>query len=162
MKTNRRRLFLGSAIAGALALGTIAYAGPMCKHGGGKHGEYSAEKKVEYMQKRMERMSSKLGLTDNQKTQVQTLIQNHRNTMKPLRNEKRALRQEMKNLDPAATDYSAKLADVANRKAELVSQITLANGNKRQKMAQILTPEQRTKMQEMRANRKSRHHGKYK
>jgi Spy/CpxP family protein refolding chaperone len=168
MKTNmnKRSLLIGTALAGILSLGSIAYAGPSCKHGGGKHGEYSAEKKAEYMQKRLDRMSAKLGLSETQKTQVQALMQNHRNTMKPLRDEKRALRQEMKNLDPAATDYAEKLAGVANRKGALESQITLAKGNKRQQMAQILTPEQRAKMQEMRAKHKGmrghkRHHGKH-
>ena len=168
MKTNmnKRNFLIGTAIAGILSLGSIAYAGPSCKHGGGKHGEYSAEKRAEYMQKRLERMSSKLGLSDTQKTQVQELMQNHRNTLKPLHDEKRALRTEMKNLDLAATDYAAKLADIANRKAELVRQMTIVRGNKRQQMTQILTPEQLAKMQEMRSKHKGksghkRHHNKY-
>lgn len=163
MKTNinKRNFLIGSAVAGIVALSSIAYAGPSCKHGGGKHGEYSAEQKAEYMQKRLDRMATKLGLSETQKTQVQALMQNHRNTMKPLRDEKRALREEMKALDPVATDYADKLAGIANRKGELESQITIANGNKRQQMAQILTPEQQSKMKEMRMSRKGkRHHGK--
>lgn len=161
--SNKRRLFLGSAIAGALALGSIAYAGPNCKHGGkhGKHGKYSQEQKAEYMQKRMERMSSKLGLSETQKTQVQSLMQNQRNLMKPLRDEKRGLRKEMKALDPTAADYPAKLAGIANREAELVRQMTIAKGNKRQQMAQILTPEQRAMKQQMRDKRKAKYRQKY-
>ena len=104
MKTNinKRNFLIGSAVAGIVALSSIAYAGPSCKHDGGKRGEYSAEQKAEYMQKRLDRMASKLGLSETQKTQVQALMQNHRTTMKPLRDEKRAIREEMKALDPAS------------------------------------------------------------
>ena len=76
-------------------------------------------KKAEYMQKRLDRMASKLGLSETQKTQVQALMQNHRTTMKPLRDEKRAIREEMKALDPASEDYADKLAGIANRKGAL-------------------------------------------
>jgi len=160
--TNRRRLFIGSMLAGALAVTTAAYAGPHCKKGG-KHGKWSAEDKAAFMEKRMERMASKLELTDEQKEGMKSLMENHRNAMKPLHDEKRAIRQEMMNLDPKADDYAAKLADIANRKAEISRQITIARGEKRQKMAQLLTPEQLAKKQEMRAEhgkrRGMRHHG---
>jgi len=84
--------------------------------------------------------------------------QNSRNEMKPLRFEKRALRKELRNLDPSASDYSAKLADIANRKAEIVRQMTILRGSKRQQIVQILTPEQQAKFKEMRKNRKERFH----
>jgi len=106
-------------------------------------------------------MSSKLGLSETQKTQMQSLMQNQRNLMKPLRNEKQGLRKEMKALDPTAADYPAKLADIANRKAELVRQMTMARGNKRQQMAQILTPEQRAMKQQMREQRRAKYRQKY-
>lgn len=161
---NTKRLFIGSMLAGSLALGSLAYAGPHCgegKHAGkqgghGKHGQRFDRSNPEFMQKRLDRMSSKLGLSDEQKTQFKTLVETQENLVKPLRDEKKALRIEMKNLDPASTDYAKKLADIANRKAELVRQLTIARGNKRQQMAQILTPEQRAKKQEMRESRMKR------
>ncbi len=161
-ETNKRRLFIGSLLAGALAITTAAHAGPHCKKGG-KHGKWNSEDKAAYMEKRFNRMASKLELTEEQKTGMKSLMQNHMNAMKPLRDEKRAIRQEMVNLDPKADDYSAKLADIANRKAEISRQMTIARGNKRQQMAQLLTPEQLAKKQEMRQRkgkrRGMRHHG---
>lgn len=170
-KLSKRRFLAGIAIAGALSISSIAQAGPHCnKLGDGKHGykhdskhgsiqgkrhRFNHRKSPEFMQKRLDRMTKKLELSDIQKQHVQALIKNHRNTIKPLRNEKYSLRKEMRRLDPSASDYSAKLADIANRKAELVRQITIAQGNKRQQMAQILTDEQRAKRKAMRA----RHHG---
>lgn len=169
MKTqlSKRSFLIGITIVSALSISSIAQAGPHCnKFGDGKHGYkhgfkqgnkhgFHHRKSPEFMQKRLDRMAKKLALSDTQKQQVQALMQNHRNTVKPLRNEKHSLRKEMKRLDPSVSDYSAKLADIANRKAELVRQITIAQGNKRQQMVQILTDEQRAKRKAMRA----RHHG---
>ena len=151
-----KSLFLSSMVAGALAMGTMAHAGPMCKHGG-KHAGKGGMDKSEFMQKRIERMSTKLGLSDTQKTQVQKLIQNHRNAMKPLRDEKRALRTEMMNLDVTAVDYDSKVEGIANRESAVVRQITIARGHKRKQMAGILTAEQQATKKAMHANRKARH-----
>ncbi len=150
-----KRVFLSSIVAGALAVGTMAHAGPMCKQGG-KHGGKGGMDKSEFMQKRLDRMSTKLGLSDEQKTQVQELMQNQRNAMKPLRDEKRALDNEMRNLDVAASDYDAKVEDIANRKSAVVRQMTIARANKRKQMAGILTPEQQAAKKAMHENRKSR------
>ncbi len=151
-----KRLFLSSMVAGALAMSTMAHAGPTCKQGG-KHGGKRGMDKSEFMQKRFERMSTKLGLSDTQKTQVQELMQNHRNAMKPLRDEKRALRTEMMNLDATVADYDSKVEGIANRKSAVVRQMTIANGNKRKQMAGILTPEQQAAKKSMHSNRKARH-----
>ena len=165
MKTNTNTLFkttlASTAIAGLLSFASVAQAGPNCggfaKHGQ-KYGQMSDAKKSERMQKRMDRMATKLGLTDEQKTQVQALKQNSRNEIKPLRNERRALRREIRQLDPNASDYASKLADAANRQAEITRQLIIVRGTKRQQMSTILTPEQLAKKKEMRANRKARFH----
>jgi len=162
-KLSKRSFLFGMTIAGLLSVASIAQAGPHCnKFGGGKHGSkhgykhgYHHRQNPEFMQKRLDRMSKSLGLSDAQKQQVQTIMENHRNTIKPLRDEKRSLRGEIKKLDPNASDFTAKLADIANRKAELVRQLTMARGNKRQQMAQVLTDEQRAKRKAMRI----KHHG---
>lgn len=147
-----KRVFLTSIVAGALAMGTMANADSMSKHDGMKGMD-----KAEFMQKRFDKMSSKLGLTDEQKTKVQELMQNHRNVMKPLRDEKRAIRTEMMNLDTAAADYDAKVEDIANRQAAIVRQSTIASGSKRKEMAGILTAEQLAAKKAMHENRKSKH-----
>lgn len=161
MKTHTRtnKIFLAIAVASLFTLTNIAHAGPHC---GGKYEgkRYSIDRgdSTQYIQKKLNRMSSKLGLSEDQKQQVQTLMQNHRNLIKPLRIEKRGLRKEMRTLDPSSTDYDSKLADIANRKAEIVRQMTIARGNKRQQMSQILTLEQQEKRKEIRAKRMKRRH----
>ena len=163
-----------TAMAGLLTFANIASAGPNCggkgfnKGGQAKHGQMSDADRSERMEKRLNRMATKLGLSDEQKTKVQALRQNSRNEMKPLRDQQRDLRQKISELDPKDPKYTENLAELANLKAELTRQMTVAKGTKHQQMANILTPEQLAKKKEMRANRKGgfnkrkhrRHHGK--
>jgi len=155
-------VFATTAITGLLTFTSVANAGPNCGGKGGhakhgqKYGQMSDAQKTERMQKRLDRMAAKLDLSDEQKAQVRALKQNSRNDIKPLRNEQRALRKEIRQLDSNANDYAAKLADAANRQAELTRQMIIAKGNKRQQMTSILTPEQLAKKKEMRSNRKAR------
>ena len=155
MNKMTKRVFLSSMVAGALAVGTMAHAGPMCKQGG-KHGGKGGMDKSEFMQKRLDRMSTKLGLTDEQKTKVQELMQNHRNAMKPLRDEKRTLGTKMMNLDVTSEEYDADVQEIASQQSEIVRQMTIARANKRKQMADILTPEQQAAKKAMHENRKSR------
>lgn len=167
----KQTLFATTLITSLLAFGSFAQAGPDYggKGGHAKWSNMSESDRSERMQKRLDRMASKLGLSAEQKTQVQALKQNRRNEMKPLRNEQRTIRKEIRQLDPNANDYAAKLADAANRQAEITRQMIIAKGNQRQQMATILTPQQLAKKKEWRAKRKAkfhkrnhkRHHRKY-
>jgi len=163
---NTKRLFLTSLLASSLVIGTAAYAssgsGKSCggKHGGGKH---AGKPTAEMMQKRLDRMAGKLDLNDAQKQQLKALFDNKQANRESKKAERDALQEQMSQLDPTADDYDQKLADFANTKSELVRQKTIAKGEMRKQMAQILTPEQQAKMKEMRKGRKggSRHgHGK--
>jgi Spy/CpxP family protein refolding chaperone len=60
----------------------------------------------------------------------------------------------MNQLDPTASDYDAKLAEVANTKAAMSRERTLAKGDIRKQMAQILTPEQQAKMKAFQKERR--------
>ena len=161
-----------TAMAGLLTFASAAQAGPNCDHKGGKgghakHSQMSDADKAAHMEKRLNRMATKLGLSDEQKTKVQALKLTGKNEIKPLRDESRALRTEIRGLDSSATDYAAKLADAANRQAEITRQLIVAKGTQHQQMATILTTEQLAQMKEMRTNRKGgkrggkRHHRKH-
>lgn len=165
----RRTLLLtalpASFISALLVWGNVAHAGPGCG-GKGKHGGYemSAERQAKHMEKKLNRIAKKLDLSSEQKAKMKQLRETHKNEMKPLRDEKRAIREEMRKLDANANDYAAKLADVANRQAEVSRQLTIAKGNFRQQIASILTPEQLAKKEELRGKfekKHRRHHRKH-
>lgn len=154
-----KTLLITTAIAGLLTFANVAHASPSSDKGGDpKHSQMTDVEKAEHMQKRLDRMATKLGLTNEQKTQIQALKQNSRNEIKPLYNEQQTLRKEIRELDTSTNDYAEKLADVANRQAEITRQIIIAKGNQHQRMSAILTPEQLAKKKEMQKNRKGKFH----
>ena len=145
---NARRLFLSSLLVSGLAFSSIATAdqgGKMCK----KYGKMNGANSAEYMEKRLDRMSAKLSLSDDQKQQVKAVMESKAVTRNALKERKQAIREEMKSLDPTAADYETKLRQVAAKKAALTEEATIARGMGRQQMAGILTAEQRAKMKEM-------------
>lgn len=146
---NKRRIFLSTLLAGSLAVSTMALAGSgeFCEKG-------AKGDKTEYMQKRLDRMSEKLGLSDDQKAQMKAVMENKTD----FKTQKEALRAEFKALDPTAATYEADLKTLAAKKAALVEQSTIERGMKRQQVAGILTAEQRTQMEEMKAKRGKRGH----
>ncbi len=147
---NTKQLFLTTLLASAFVIGTSAYASPE----GGKH-HMNGKPSPERIQKRLDRMAKNLGLSDDQKQQVKALRENRKNNMKPLRQQRRALRKQMAELDPKASSFDKKVAEIANTKAELTRSMTIARGESRKQMAQILTSEQLEKMKQLRAKRKA-------
>lgn len=159
-----KKLLLSTLIAGVVGLGgATAYAagsgndagcggkqhgGHHMKHSGGKHGKSG--------ERGMERMTKKLGLSDDQKQQVKSFKETNKEKMKPLREKMKELRTSLRSLDPASVNYEAELNTIATEKADLERQLTVAKGQNRQQFFNMLTPEQQVKMKEAKAQRKQR------
>lgn len=105
---------------------------------------------------RMERLKSFLTLTDAQAADIRALIKKHRETAFPLRQEVRALNQELRNaLDQAEPNPSAVGKIVVARRG-LNKQLRSLNVRLRSDIAALLTPEQRQKLEQLKAWRAAR------
>ena len=109
------------------------------RHGGGKH--------------MMKRMARHLDLTDDQKAQIKTMRESQKTASQPLREQMKQLRQEMRSLDQ--NDASA-VAALAAKKGQLTEQMFTARNQARLDFEAILTPEQKTKLTEMKAKRQAK------
>ena len=109
------------------------------RHGGGKH--------------MMKRMARHLDLTDDQKAQMKTMRDSQKADSQPLREQMKQLRQEVRNIDPNDTTAVAALAA---RKGELSQQMFTARNQSRLAFEAILTPEQKTKLAAMKAERQAK------
>ncbi|CAA6802148.1 MAG: Unknown protein, partial [uncultured Thiotrichaceae bacterium] len=136
---NKRRLFLASTLIGAMSLGSYTIAGG---HGSCKHGKKGGEYSEQRMEKKVTRMTEKLGLSAEQSEQMKAAMKSNHETVKGFREQMRTLHESMRSLNPDAADFDTQLGSLANQKGELVRQMTIAKGKKRQAMAKILTPEQ--------------------
>jgi protein CpxP len=100
-----------------------------------------------------------LGLTDAQKTQLRQIRQNHRANMDGLQQQLRASMQEMRQAYGESTFDEAlatqKLTEVAPLKAKLMAE----RFKMRQEMLTVLTPEQKTQLDQMRNQFKARRAG---
>tara|TARA_R110002110_G_scaffold415561_1_gene650732 strand:- start:29627 stop:30049 length:423 start_codon:yes stop_codon:yes gene_type:complete len=105
-------------------------------------------------QRMLQHMTAKLSLDDAQRQQVQTLLQEKRQGSTPERERMRELKQELHamrgNLD---TDKARALTDELG---DLTAQRALEMTQLQAGIYEILTPEQREQMEEMKAEREQR------
>ncbi|HEX5735605.1 MAG TPA: Spy/CpxP family protein refolding chaperone [Blastocatellia bacterium] len=104
----------------------------------------------------MGRIFSQLDLTDAQKAQIKQIHENSREELRPLVQEIRAKRQEIRQARQGGTVdeafISQKLAEMAPLEAKMIA----ARARIHEQTLAVLTPEQRTKLEQMREQFKSR------
>lgn len=99
----------------------------------------------------------KLHLTDAQKTQIHTIISEERAKMKPLFQQLKAGRDELKALRKSGTFDEAKVRSIAKGQADTIIELIVTKERIKSKVYEVLTPEQRTKAQELCESWKARH-----
>jgi periplasmic protein CpxP/Spy len=101
-------------------------------------------------------MFNRLNLTDAQKAQMKQIGQSFRDRTEPLRKELRTKTQELRQADQGAAFNEAvvtqKLTETAPLRAKLMSE----EFKMRQEMLAVLTPEQKTQIEQMREQFKSK------
>jgi protein CpxP len=97
------------------------------------------------------RIATALGLTDDQKTQIRNIVSSQRESTKAIRDQLKPIR-EQEQAAVQAGKSEAELTSLANSAAPLLAQLHAAGLVTRSKIYQVLTPEQRTKLEEMRSN----------
>ncbi len=102
---------------------------------------------------RLNLLSEELGLTDEQRTALKELIRNHRQEITPLVKaviaKKRALQELVLGNDPDPATIRQASADLG----DAVAEAAVLGSSLAQKAKSILTPEQLTRLREMKENR---------
>jgi protein CpxP len=106
-----------------------------------------------------------LNLTDEQKSQMTALMQKEHPAMKPLFQQQHQIDQELRQYVEGSYD-EAKVRALATQKAQVETELTVAQTRVHNGLYQLLTPDQRSQLKEMEAQRDarieaemSRHHG---
>jgi Spy/CpxP family protein refolding chaperone len=97
----------------------------------------------------MQRMMGQLDLTDQQKTQVQTLCRDHQKAMIPLQDDLRSLRHQMQLLITKENASSGEIKTLAGKIGTATEKIAQEKADHMLKIRNLLTPEQRTKFDMM-------------
>jgi Spy/CpxP family protein refolding chaperone len=101
------------------------------------------------------KMMQQLSLSPQQKQQMQILMQEKKSRISPLRQQMRQIKQSISRLDTNKANYKAQVFSLASDKAGLVYRMTLEKGEMRQKIEAVLTADQRTKLQQLRQQRRA-------
>ncbi|MCK5725701.1 MAG: hypothetical protein KAH22_02605 [Thiotrichaceae bacterium] len=100
-----------------------------CKHHKNSHKDFKT-------------MAKKLALTDDQKQKISSLKEHKMKVMKSIRTEMMSLQKTFFQLDPQASNYKAKVFEIAGKKANLMRHMIIEKGEMRYLITSLLTPAQ--------------------
>jgi len=101
-------------------------------------------------------MMDMLDLSDAQQAQIKQIYQSGKTTMKPLWSQERESHLAMIKLITSGTFDTAKAQSIANQESQVRAQLELAHAQLAAQAYQVLTPEQKTKLNEFLAKREQR------
>lgn len=136
-----------SIAAAALILSTAAFA--FAGHGAPGMGEHQGRH-----HERMEKLASKLNLSDAQKAQMKDIRQQNRQANQQLHADLKAKHQEYRQLKEA---NDPRAAEVKTQLQSLRAQAKAARTSAHEQMLTVLTADQRQQLEQMRAERQQRH-----
>jgi len=123
------------------------HCGKHWKHHGHRHGYHHGH----------HHLWKELHVTDAQKTQIRAIISEERAKMKPLLEQLKAGRNELKALRESGTFDEAKVRSIAKGQADTIIELIVIKERMKSKVYAVLTPEQRTKAQELHKSWKACH-----
>ncbi len=152
MKSIRYRLLiaavavlLGGAIAKAQTAEEAPPPPPMHGHEFGMEGEG----------RMMGFFARSLNLTDEQKTQMKSILQKEHPTIKPLVEQQRQIDSQLRQYVEGTFD-EAKVRALAVQKSQVETELTVAHTRVHNELYQVLTADQRTQLKEMEAKHEAR------
>lgn len=105
----------------------------------------------------MARIAKELNLTDAQKQQIKTMMQAQRTTLRPLMQQVATNRKAMLTATSNGTFNQAQVQSIANQQAQLMAQLIVQKESlKHDIYTQVLTPDQRTKADQLREKQMER------
>lgn len=119
-------------------------------HKGGHQGHKNASHRID-------RMADKLDLTDEQKSEIQLIMDGNREAKESMREQMTENRQSLRALDTASADYDANVKAIAATLASLEEEKLISRSNARRDIEAVLTTEQKAEMAKMSDNKGKRH-----
>jgi len=138
-------ILMGTVIANAQSNEDAPPAPPMHHHGMGMGMEGH----------RMGFFAKQLNLTDDQKTQMKTIMQKEHPTMKPLFQQQQQIDQQLRQFVEGPFDQ-ANVQALATQKAQVQAQLTVAETRIHNQLYQLLTPDQQSQLKQMQAKHEAR------
>ncbi|HEU5336649.1 MAG TPA: Spy/CpxP family protein refolding chaperone [Terriglobales bacterium] len=142
---NRKRIVIGLAVL-LVAVGAAAVAQNMAGRGGHWH-------KGDFLNRRLAHLTRTLDLSDAQQQQVKSLVEAQRPAFKALMQQMVSERQQMLTATQNGQFDAAKVQAIANQQGQTMASLIVARQELQSKIYGLLTPEQRTKFDQMQQRR---------
>src|SRR5215204_5809706 len=107
-----------------------------------------------------ERIAEKLNLSDEQRTQVKTILEDSKTRVKPLMDSLRESRKQAETLGTDGTFNEEQVNQIANSQLETMKQLFIEKEKTKAQIFAVLTPEQRAEAAKMKDQFKERFKGK--
>ena len=112
--------------------------------------------------KGFERIAEKLNLSDEQKAQVKTILEDSKKRIKPLMESLKANHEQIENLGTDGVFNEAQVQQIAAAQAETTKQLVIEKEKTKAQIFAVLTPEQRTQAVQWKAQMKERFKDRFK
>jgi Spy/CpxP family protein refolding chaperone len=131
-----KKYIITGAASLAILFSSIAWgqAAKQARHGHGMFGQ---------------RMAQQLGLSDAQQQQIKTIMQAEKPKIQPLMQELKQERQQMNSLTESGNFDEAAVRAAASKQAQTETDLAVERARVKSQIFAVLTPDQRTKAQEM-------------
>ncbi len=156
MKKLSKPLLAGVLIVSSLSLAATASAvssseGSGCERSGHKMGQGHKRGDRGF---KVERMADKLGLTDDQSTQIKAVIAQSKQQMSDQRDKMQENRKQLRVLTKQSPLNEAEVRKIADAQGDLKADMIVLRAQQHAKIHAILTDEQRTQWEQMRGKRR--------
>jgi periplasmic protein CpxP/Spy len=145
---------LRTLLLGGLFAGVAVPAAGFAFDGGDGHGARAGQRHRAGPAHRMMRMAEEVGLSDAQRDQIRAVMQDHRDTFQALRAERRDALAAMDEAIVSGADNDT-IAERAIAAHAAHQDARALRRDVRQQVAAILTPEQKARLKELRAERRA-------
>lgn len=108
------------------------------------------------------KMAEKLNLSDEQKTQIKTIMEDSKTRVQPLMKSMRESHQAMENLGKDGVFNETEVTNIANAQAEATKQLIIEKEKTKAAIFAVLTPEQRAQAAQMKDQMKERFKDRFK
>ena len=145
-----RILAVGAALLVVLAVAGVALAQGMHHHGGPMGAEFGfGDHMLNYF-------SDVLDLTQAQQDQVKTILEKEKTTIHPLMQQMMQFHRDLGKLAESGTFDEAKVRALAAQQSQNMTELIVQKARIQSELVQVLTPEQKTKLAELRAKHEER------
>ena len=133
----------------AFLITSVVAVGAVFAISGNTNGRFFGKNREEFASKMFDRVSTKFNMTEEQKTQAKTILEDSKTRVEPLMEKMEQNREASKNLGTDGVFDEAKATEIANEQSETAKQLFLEKEKTKANLFAVLNTDQRERAKKM-------------